>query len=148
MKRTALILAVALGLLPIACGLDGSDVEDSEENRALQADRYLEAAPISEMMEDMAAQVSRTLPPEQQAMFKAMFTKHLDLDALNRASKEIMVKHFTAGELGALADFYGSPVGKAAMKKFGVYMAEAMPSIQMEMAKAQQKARREMSAGS
>ena len=51
-----------------------------------------------------------------------------------------------SGELKALADFYGSPVGKAAMKKQAAYMADAMPIIQMEVAKAQLKARREMTA--
>jgi len=57
--------------------------------------------------------------------------------------KESMVKNFTADELKALADFYGSPVGKSAMKKFGAYMADVMPSIQAEVEKAQAKANRE-----
>jgi hypothetical protein len=38
-----------------------------------------------------------------------------------------------------LADFYGSPVGKSAMQKFGAYMADVMPAIQAEMLKAQAK---------
>jgi hypothetical protein len=50
-----------------------------------------------------------------------------------------MVKHFTTEELKALADFYGSPVGKSAMQKFGAYMADLMPIIQAEMMKAQAK---------
>jgi hypothetical protein len=29
-----------------------------------------------------------------------------------------------------LADFYGSPVGKSAMQKFGAYMADIMPVMQ------------------
>jgi hypothetical protein len=43
-----------------------------------------------------------------------------------------MAKHFTADELRALADFYGSPVGKSATQKFGTYMADVMPAIQTE----------------
>ncbi len=39
----------------------------------------------------------------------------------------------------ALADFYGSPVGKSAMQKFGAYMAELMPVIEAEVLKAQAK---------
>jgi hypothetical protein len=46
-------------------------------------------------------------------------------------------------ELKALADFYGSPVGKSAMKKFGTYMADVMPDIEAEMIKTQAKAREE-----
>lgn len=36
--------------------------------------------------------------------------------------------------------FYGSPVGKSAMAKFGTYMAELMRVIQAEMIKAHAKA--------
>jgi hypothetical protein len=35
-----------------------------------------------------------------------------------------------------LADFYGSPVGKSAMQKFGAYMADIMPVVQAEIMKA------------
>jgi len=48
-----------------------------------------------------------------------------------------MIKNFTADELKALADFYGSPVGKSAMAKFGNYMADVMPGMMAEVQKAQ-----------
>jgi hypothetical protein len=69
-----------------------------------------------------------------------MMTKELDIVALTKAMTDAMVKHFTTDELKALADFYGSPVGKSAMQKFGAYMAEVMPAIQSEVLKAQSKA--------
>jgi hypothetical protein len=53
---------------------------------------------------------------------------------------DAMIKHFTTDELKALADFYGSPVGKSVMQKFGAYMAELMPTMQAEIVKAQAKA--------
>jgi hypothetical protein len=59
-------------------------------------------------------------------------------EVLERAAMASMVKVFTAEELNALADFFGSPVGKAAMGKFGVYMADVMPVIQQEMFRALQ----------
>ena len=62
------------------------------------------------------------------------------MPAVEKAMKKSLIKHFTADELKALADFYGSPVGKSAMKKFGAYMADVMPAIQTEMMKAQAKA--------
>ncbi len=77
------------------------------------------------------------MPPESRTQFKELMTKYLDMAAIIKAIKDAMVKHFTADELKALADFYGSPVGKSAMKKFGVYMADAMPVIQAEILKAQ-----------
>jgi len=68
-----------------------------------------------------------------------MMTADLDIAVLTKAMTDAMLKHFTTDELKALADFYGSPVGKSAMQKFGAYMADVMPAIQAEMLKAQAK---------
>jgi hypothetical protein len=80
------------------------------------------------------------LPEAERQRFKDTLTSALDIDALTKAMVEAMVKHFTTEELKALADFYGSPVGKSAMSKFGSYMAEVMPVVQSEMMKAHAKA--------
>jgi len=136
MKKILLLVSLALAA-------SGFAIEDTPENRAREADRYLVATPPKETFADMAEQVSRNIPPDQRDMFKAVLTKHLDLDALTKAMKGGMVKNFSADELRALADFYGSPLGKSAMKKFGVYMAELMPAIQTEMGKAMSKAAEE-----
>ena len=84
--------------------------------------------------------MSVNVPPAEREKFKAVLTSSLDVDALTRAMTDAMVKHFTTEELRALADFYGSPVGKSAMKKFGAYMADVMPALQSEIMKAQNKA--------
>ena len=115
-------------------------LEDTPANREQEAGRYLQATPPKEMMADMAEQMAKNLPQDQRDAFKDLLIKHLDIDALTKAIKEAMIKNFTADELKALADFYGSPVGKSAMKKFGTYMADVMPSIQTEMMKAQESA--------
>ncbi|MBA3849364.1 MAG: hypothetical protein C0502_05140 [Opitutus sp.] len=119
-------------------------VEDTPENRSREADRYLAATPPKEMFADMAEQVAKTVPPERRQALKDAFTKYLDLEALTKAMRDAMVKNFTADELSALADFYGSPVGKSAMKKFGTYMADVMPAIQGEMMKASAKMNRDL----
>jgi len=91
------------------------------------------------MFEDMAEQMAKNMPPNEHAEFKAILMKHLNIEAVTQAMKDSLVKNFTADELKALADFYGSPVGKSAMKKFGTYMADVMPSVQAEILKAQAK---------
>lgn len=63
-------------------------------------------------------------------------TEYVDISRLTKAMEASMIKHFTAEELQALADFYGSPVGQSAMSKFGVYMAEIMPVFESEIARA------------
>ena len=88
----------------------------------------------------MAEKMSANMPPDQRAQFKAAMTSQFDVPAITKAMTDAMVKHFTSEELKALADFYGSPVGKSAMQKFGAYMSDLMPTIQAEMMKAEAKA--------
>lgn len=83
--------------------------------------------------------MAMNLPAEQRQQFKRIMTAELDIAALSKAMTDAMVKHFTTEELKALADFYGSPVGKSAMQKFGAYMADLMPIMQAEIMKAQAK---------
>jgi hypothetical protein len=115
-------------------------LDDTPENRVSQADRYLAAAPPRDMIKNAAEQLSLSFPMEQRQEFIDLMTKHLDIAALEASMKNAMLKHFSADELKALADFYGSSIGKSAMKKFGVYMADVMPVIQKELMKAQAKA--------
>jgi hypothetical protein len=112
---------------------------DTPETRHHEADRYLQAVPPKALFEDMADKMATNLPADQRQQFKQMMTKDLDIAALSKAMADAMVKHFTTEELKALADFYGSPVGKSAMQKFGAYMADLMPIIEAEMMKAQAK---------
>lgn len=133
--NVALILFLCLSVAPLF-----ADPADTPENRRVEANRYLQATPPKQMFADMAEKMSMNMPPAERQKFKETLTSALDVDALTKAMTDAMVKHFTVQELKALADFYGSPVGKSAMGKFGAYMAEVMPTIQAEMIKAQAKA--------
>jgi hypothetical protein len=113
---------------------------DTPETRRREAERYLQATPPKALFEDMANNMAANLPPAEREKFKQMLTSQLDLPALTKAMTDAMIKHFTTDELKALADFYGSPVGKSAMQKFGAYMADLMPTMQAEIMKAQAKA--------
>jgi Uncharacterized protein conserved in bacteria (DUF2059) len=102
---------------------------DTPETRRREAERYLQASPPKALFEDMADKMAANLPPDQREQFKRMMTADLDIAALSKAMTDAMVKRFTTDELKALADFYGSPVGKSAMQKFGAYMADIMPAL-------------------
>jgi hypothetical protein len=121
-----------------------SALDDSPSNRQQQAARYMEVTPPKALIADMAEQVAKTMPPDQRESFKATLTKNLDTEAVTKVISDAMTKHFTADELKAMADFYGSDVGRSVMKKFGAYMAEAMPALQGEMGKAMAKTNREL----
>ena len=118
---------------------EDSQIKDTPENRVAQAERYLAASPPKEMIVDMVEKMSAQLPPEKQQEFSNLMLKNMDLDKITQIIHDSMIKYFTAEELGALADFYSSRVGKSAMSKFGVYMADAMPKIQPILVEAAQK---------
>lgn len=133
---------VLLGLIVVSgCAFA---LEDTETNRAKEVDRYLLVSPPREMLGDLVQKNSANLPLEKRDAYRRLMTKYLDIEALTKAMREAMVKNFTAGEMKAMADFYGSPEGKSVMKKFGAYMADLTPSLQAEMLKAQAKANREL----
>lgn len=133
-KHYPLIL-ISLLLCSFAAAL-----EDTPENRREQAIRYSKTTPLEGMFEDMADQLALNLPAEERQGFIDMMTKHFDIEKLQKELVNIMVRHFTADELKALADFYGSDVGKSSMSKIGAYMADSMPIIQAEVMKARAEA--------
>lgn len=121
-------------ILFISCALTLS-APDTPETRRHEAERYLQATPPKALFEDMADKMAANLPQDQRDQFKKLMTSQLDIAALTKAMIDSMVKHFTTEELKALADFYGSPVGKSAMQKFGAYMADIMPTMEAESLK-------------
>jgi hypothetical protein len=126
-------------LLSIAAFMLSSTVfaiEDNEDNRRREADRYMETAPPDTIISEMTSSMAMNLPPEDREKFRTLMTKYIDASLIGEIMLEGLVNHFTADELAALADFYGSPEGRSAMSKFGGYMAETMPAVQAEVMRA------------
>ena len=132
MKQKVMVLIV----LTFCAGFPVFGAPDTFETRRREAERYLQVSPPKALFEDMADKMAANLPPDQREQFKKVMTTQLDIAALTKAMMDAMVKDFTTDELKALADFYGSPVGKSAMQKFGTYMADIMPVMQAEIMKA------------
>ena len=132
MKQTLVVLFV----LTFSAWSLVLSASDTPETRRKEAERYLQVSPPKALFEDMADKMAETLPADQREEFKKLMTTQVDVAALSKAMIDAMVKNFTTEELKALADFYGSPVGKSAMKKFGAYMADIMPVVQAEIMKA------------
>ena len=126
-------------LLAVAFSISFMQAQDTEAERMKEAERYLTVVPMKEMLADMVEKMKVNQPPEKQAWIEMIFSKYVDYQALENIAKDGMVKSFTADELKALTDFYASPIGKSAMKKFGVYMAAIMPPLQAELRKAVEK---------
>jgi len=99
-----------------------SAMEDTQENRSIQADRYLKANPPSEDFAEMAAVIAKDVPDYDKERFLTAMPKNLDLVTLTKNFKELLVTTFTAMELKILADFYSLPEARPAMKKMARYM--------------------------
>ena len=135
MKQKVLVLL----LLTVCAWSPVYSAPDTPETRRKEAERYLQVSPPKALFEDMADKMAANLPADQREQFRKVMTTQVDIAALSKAMIDSMVKNFTTEELKALADFYGSPVGKSAMQKFGAYMADIMPVMQAEIMKAASK---------
>jgi hypothetical protein len=140
MKKRMLISALATTICLQSPALIAAT--DTNETRRHEAERYLEAVPPKAMFEEMAEKMAVNFPPSEREKFKQTLTSQLNIPFLAKAMGDALVKHFTTEELKALADFYGSPVGKSAMHKFADYMTDLMPKIESEIRKAQARVNR------
>ena len=139
-----LFAAISISCLTFA--VPALALEDTPENRAAQADNYLRVVPAQSLMNDMAEKIAVTLPENQRPIFITLMTKNLDMNAVANLMRAAMIKNFPADELKAIADFYGSPIGKSAMTKYGNYMADAMGPMKVELAKAMAATQEQMKA--
>ena len=137
----ALVVVLALACQPSSTP---GALEDTPENRSAQIERYLQAQPPQQMLKEIVESLAARMPDAERAKFVDLMTKQVDVAKLTAAMRESMAKRFTADEIRALADFYGSDVGKSAMEKFGTYMADVMPVIQAEIMAAVGRAQTEM----
>jgi hypothetical protein len=110
--------------------------QDDPASRRAAAERYEATMPIAKMMEQSIEQISLSLPAKQRNAFIAQMRQVVDGRQLQAIALDKMAEVFMARELDALAAFYGSPVGQKIVTKFPVYMAEIMPVIQRELARA------------
>lgn len=138
----------ALSLVVLSCPLLAV-AQDTPDSRRAAALEYHKVFPMKEMiadmqknMRDMSAGFDQMVPPAQRETFKKQQEEQskrmlatIDAKALEQASIDAMVKHFTTKEIQALANFYASPEGRAVMKKMPQYTADLMPQVQKEMMK-------------
>jgi hypothetical protein len=139
MKKISSIITTIFCVVTF-CDLFAGPIADTPENRHYEAERYLRAVPLKKLFKDTVDKMAVNLPPDQRDQFKKFMTSQLDFGAITKAWIDAMVKHFTTEELKALADFYGSPVGKSAMKKIGALTADMIPAMEAETMKAEAKA--------
>ena len=131
MVHRALFQSLVLGFFLFS--VQNIFADDTKEARIQAAERYLAAVPISQLLEDTFREMSKSLPEAIREGFIAQMRIVVRADILEAATRASLVRHFTVDELNAMAEFYSSPHGASAMRKFGAYMADVMPAVQEEM---------------
>jgi len=138
-----LTLAI-IGLL-FAVSAAAAEPADTPQARRAAAERYIKSSDVPKLLKDMVEAMLPGMPVEQRGDFRTLMLQNVRADVVEAAMVVAMVKHFTTAELNALADFYGSPEGKSAMAKFGVYMADVAPLLRAEMTHAMDEYKRQRS---
>jgi hypothetical protein len=136
MTKRNQLAALAMIATMILAGCDKSTGGDSPDARRSAAVRYHQVLPMESMMDELVSQLVLQAPPEARADAKKMMLDGIDFNALRKLSIELMVTHFSAGEINSLTDFYASADGRSVMKKMPAYTAELMPLIQKEIIQA------------
>ena len=131
MVHRALFQSLVLGFFLFS--VQNIFADDTKETRIQAAERYLAAVPISQLLEDTFREMSKSLPEAIREGFIAQMRIVVRADILEAATRASLVRHFTVDELNAMTEFYSSPHGASAMRKFGAYMADVMPAVQEEM---------------
>lgn len=126
MKKLVIIIGMLLLSAPVYA------LEDTPENRAKEADRYLAASSVKETLQEVPAQLAEDQPPEKQELLKKLISKYFVVETLMKRQKEALVKLFTADELRYLADTASSEFAKNISRKMATFMSEMSPEIQTE----------------
>ena len=127
-------LKIAFAFALFFCGT--SYAQDSQSDRELAVERYFKVVPFDQMIHEMSAEMAKQMPVEQRADFIKFMTSEVRFDLVVASAKASLAKHFTTEEINALAAFMESPAGKSSMSKMKYYMADVMPVVQAEVARA------------
>lgn len=109
------------------------NAQDTMGNRLAAAERYADTFDFQTTMRQALAEMAKNLPESKR---QSLLENNLvaDVTWLRNLAVNSMVQVFTTDELTALANFYGSQVGRRVLKKFPSYMATFMPSMQRRLA--------------
>lgn len=141
MKHIALFLALICLSIPAfaqekeGAGAVKADPADAVERLAL-AEKMHDVWPIRTRMEGAIDRVTEAFPPERHAEIRAIMRKSMKYDELEEESIKAMASVFTADELKAMIEFYGSDVGRSVSAKTADYEAAIAPVLTQMMDKA------------
>ena len=106
-----------------------ASAQDSIGNRMAAAERYAAVADIEKLLNDSILKIAQNFPANQREDAIAKMRREIDVQWARNLAINAMVQVFTVEELNAMADFYGSPVGRSIVQKTQPYIAAFMPAL-------------------
>ncbi|AXF86181.1 hypothetical protein DTO96_101922 [Ephemeroptericola cinctiostellae] len=115
-------------------------LDDTLQNREREAMRYENSLDMESLLNGMYSAMASQMPknsPLNGVMIQFVREEIMSDTDLRRIVHQMNVKHFTANELDALANFYGSPEGVSITQKtphiMNAVMQEVQPLMQQRM---------------
>jgi hypothetical protein len=103
--------------------------DDDVKTRIELAREMHEIWPIRVKVENALERISERVEASQRVRFKAAMRQAIKFEALEQASEEAMADIFTAKELQAMIDFYGSKEGRSVSHKTADYERALEPLL-------------------
>lgn len=110
--------------------------EPTTPEKIAAAKRYLGTVNVKSLFEGTFQAIKERLPEEEAKDIVDNMAKEIKYDEVERIIRETIVNYFTTEELNALADFYGSDIGRSVTKKFPDYFSEVNTAVQLEAQRA------------
>ena len=109
---------------------------DTRERRLRLAERMHEIWSTRERINDALKSMAQRYPESERDSFMNAMQLAIDYGKVEEASIDAMVKTYTAQELQAMVDYYGSKAGQSAEAKRSIYQDRIQPVIQKMIDKA------------
>jgi len=104
--------------------------EDATSLKIDAAERYMRVANLGAIWESMVSEHAATLPEPERTEYLQSPQSKINIEKFEAILLDGLIEVFTAEELNALADFYGSEAGQSALAKFGKFSAYINPRIE------------------
>lgn len=108
--------------------LEAKKLEPSPELRAA-AQTYLKQIPADMQVQAVLKNMAEKVSPEKREEFLKIAKETIVVEKLNADAEHALASTFTADELKAMTEFFGSEKGRTIMTKMALYQQQLLPTV-------------------